>query len=134
MKTIAAAVLLLGSLLLVQGCGGAGGSSGDAGIAIRGEVIAVGELPNGPGTLMLVEGKKEEDTRYDKANVSVPQKTANVYKMANGKKEKAAVSDLKSGLRVEVRFAGPAQEMGIVQGEAKEVVILEGGSGTGSQG
>ena len=132
MKTIAAAIVLLGSLLMVQGCGDGSGSGKDQGVSIRGAIIAVGDYQEGAGRLILVEGSKESDTQYDKASVSVPKK-AKMYAMADGKKKKASVSDLKSGQRVEIVFAGPAQETYPVQAEAKEVVILDDGAGSQSK-
>ncbi|TMV49498.1 DUF3221 domain-containing protein [Paenibacillus mesophilus] len=132
MKTLAAAIVLLGSLLMVQGCGDGGGNGKDQGVSIRGAVIAVGDYQEGEGRLILVEGTKKSDTQYDKASVRVP-KGAKMYAMADGKKKKASVSDLKSGQRVEIVFTGPVQESYPVQAEAKEVVILDGGAGAPSK-
>lgn len=131
MNKIAAVLLLLGGLLVAQGCGnGTGQGAGtDQGIAIRGEVVATGELPgDSKGSLILVEGQKESDTQYDKASVKVPGK-AKVYTMRDGKKAKAAPLDLKSGQRVEIKFVGPVAESYPVQAEAGEVVILDAGAG-----
>jgi len=128
MRKIAAAVLLVVGLLAAQGCGTAGQTSAGGGVAIRGEVIATGELPNEKGgSLMLVEGKKEEDTKYEKASVRVP-KSAKVYIMEGEKRKKASPADLKSGQRVEIKFTGEVAEADPVQAEAGEVVILNTGA------
>ncbi|GAA3411135.1 DUF3221 domain-containing protein [Paenibacillus hodogayensis] len=131
MRKIAATLLLLSGLLLAQGCG-QGKAPADQGVAVRGAVIATGELPGDPGgSLVLVEGKKEDDTKYDNASVSVP-KSAKVYKLQDGKKVKATPLDLKSGQKVEVKFTGEVMESNPVQAQAAEVVITDAGpAGTG---
>lgn len=138
MKTIAAALLLLGSLLMVQGCGngedkGNGNGNGNGQTAtIRGAIIAVDDYKQGEGRLILMEVTKENGTQYDRASVSIA-KDAKMYAMADGKKNKASLADLKSGQNLEVVITGPVMESYPVQVNATEVVITGGGPGAGAK-
>lgn len=125
MRRRAAAILLLvASMLAVQGCGGSAKN-----VSIRGIIQNVADLANGEGKSILVEGRQEPDTSHDKASVRVS-KTAKIYKMANGKKQRASGADLQKGQLVEVVFDGPVALSYPVQATAGEIVILESGAGS----
>lgn len=134
MKTIAAALLLLGSLLVVQGCGnGEDKDNGNSQTAtIRGAIIAVDDYKQGEGRQILMEVTKESGTQYDRASVNIP-KDAKMFAMADGKKNKASLADLKSGQSLEVVITGPVMESYPVQVNATEVVITGGGADTGAK-
>jgi beta-N-acetylhexosaminidase len=91
---------------------------------VRGTVKTVTALRAKGGVSLLIEGKKEKDTGYDKASVSVLA-GATVEKWVDGKKVKAKVSDIKVGCKVQCVFSGPVLESLPVQASAKEVLILE---------
>lgn len=116
---------LLACVLLVAGCGGTGAGKGGDKVSVRGTVASVDDGTDGKVKRILVEGVKEPDTEYDKAIVAVTGKTK-LYVQRDGKKAKAAMSDLQKGIRVEVKFGdGPVAESYPVQAGATEVVILE---------
>lgn len=72
---------------------------------------------------MLVEGRIEEDTRYDRASVSVVESTRVFQETEDGFRE-ASRRDLATGQRVEVQFREPVAESYPVQAQAGQVVIL----------
>jgi len=71
---------------------------------------------------ILVEGKIEEDTQFDKASVSINSDTVIKKDGVNGK---LGVSDIKKGDKVEVVFTGAVAESYPVQGTAKSIRILK---------
>jgi hypothetical protein len=86
-------------------------------ISIRGEVT---KLNDGR---MLVEGKKEKDTDYDKASVTITKDT--MILRAEGELLKPAkLEDIKVGMILEITFKGPVAESYPVQAKAGKVVIL----------
>ena len=72
---------------------------------------------------MLVEGKKEKDTGYDKASVTI-RTGAKIYWWKGGKKVEAKFSDIKDGCVVQCLFVGGVRESYPVQATAGEVLIL----------
>jgi hypothetical protein len=115
---------------MVQGCGNGedkdkGNGNGQT-ATIRGAVIAVDDYKQGEGRIFLMEVTKENGTQYDRASVSIP-KDAKMFAMADGKKNKASLADLKSGQSLEVVITGPVMESYPVQVNATEVVITGGG-------
>ena len=89
---------------------------------IRGAITSL-EGVSGPKTIgvMLVEGKIEKDTEYDRAYVSATASTDIME--ANG--TELNWSDLKEGDRVEAQFIGPVAESYPVQATAKTIVRLK---------
>ena len=73
------------------------------------------------GTL-LVEGKKDKDTEFDKAMVKVTKGTKILRKVGTEFKE-ASFDDLRGGVKVEIIFDGPVGESYPVQANAKKIVI-----------
>ncbi|WP_291651188.1 DUF3221 domain-containing protein [Clostridium sp.] len=69
---------------------------------------------------ILVEGKIEEDTEFDKASVSINTKTKIINQKSD---EKLKLSDIKVGDKVEVIITGPVRESYPVQVDAKIIRI-----------
>ncbi len=120
-------LLLCTSIAIMVGCSEEsrpdGGDNGK--IGIRGEItsIEIGE----DGATLLVEGKKEEDTIYDKASVRIDSNTTIQKKDSNDKIE---ISDIEIGDIVEIIFTGAVAESYPVQGKAKIVRLIEEKPGT----
>ena len=91
---------------------------------IRGTVSEVSGLKaRGLIGRMLVEGKKEKDTQYDKASVTLPM-GVKIHKWQGGKKVEVAFKDIVPGCVVQCVFDGPVAESYPVQARASEVLIL----------
>ncbi len=88
------------------------------GVSVRGEITSRNENQDGSVSI-LVEGEKESDTEYDRASVTVTDKTT-ITKDGG----ESSADELQIGVRVEVRISGPVMESYPVQGGASEVVIL----------
>jgi hypothetical protein len=101
----------------LAGCGNANGSGGA--IGIRGSVTAISG--NSTEGNILVEGKVEEDTSFDKASVRVTKETG-IRKGTS--KTRLTLADIKLGDVVEVVMKGPVAESYPVQGLADSIVIL----------
>ncbi|WP_287155676.1 DUF3221 domain-containing protein [Candidatus Solincola tengchongensis] len=96
---------------------------------IRGYVTQVAvPMPPPPGASdtmvgkVLVEGELEEDTRYDRAWVTVMPETR-IYRVSDG--SGVYFNDLEKGVKVEVFFTGPVMESYPVQATASEIRILD---------
>jgi hypothetical protein len=76
------------------------------------------------GTVLL-EGRKDKDTEYDKATVKVTRATK-IYRQVGRDLKEASFDDLKPGVRMEVQFQGPVGESFPVQATAGKIVILGG--------
>lgn len=87
-------------------------------VSVRGEIASRSENMDGSVTI-LVEGKKEQDTEYDSASVTVTDKT----KITKDGQD-CTPGDLQVGVRVEVYMEGPVMESYPVQGGASAVAIL----------
>lgn len=103
---------LLAFLLIVNIAG-----AEKAPVSIRGTITEIG------GNGFLVEGKKEADTSYDKASVTILKKTT-ILRVEGELLKEAKADDLKKGMRVEVTFVGPVRESYPVQADARKIVIL----------
>lgn len=91
-------------------------------LGIRGEITKVSLNDSGKITGILVEGKVEQDTVYDKASVYIGDQ-AKIYK--NDTKEELERSALKEGLKVEIIFKGMVRESYPVQADAKIIRVME---------
>jgi beta-N-acetylhexosaminidase len=89
---------------------------------IRGQITKISLNDNSKITSILVEGKIEQDTEYDKASIFISDKTK-IYK--NNAKEVLKASALKEGMKVEAVFEGPVRESYPVQADAKMIRIIE---------
>src|SRR6476469_10320018 len=86
----------------------------DEKISIRGTPASVspadedGKKSGILGTVLL-EGRKDKDTEYDKAMVKVT-KATRIFKLIGGDLKEASFDDLKPGVKMEIQFSGPARE------------------------
>jgi len=74
------------------------------------------------GTL-LMEGRKDKDTEYDKAMVKVT-KATKIFKMVGTELKPATFDDLKPNTKMEIQFTGPVAESFPVMATAGKIVIL----------
>jgi major membrane immunogen (membrane-anchored lipoprotein) len=118
MKRIYTILIILAAMLLVSAC--TANDEGDA-IGMRGEVTSI---TTGERTVILVEGKVEEDTTHDKASVTIKPETKIVKVGEDGTDTAAKPEDIKLFDNVEVVFDGPVAESYPVQGSAKLIRIL----------
>lgn len=109
-------IIIVVSSFLFIGCS----KNDDDKASIRGYVAEI--VISKTGANILVEGKIEEDTEFDKASVSINSET--VIKK-DGIEGKIEVSDIKKGDKVEVVFTGAVAESYPVQGTAKSIRILK---------
>jgi hypothetical protein len=111
--------------LLSISCGGTG-SMLDSGVHIRGKITSI--LPNaniGENLgFIRVEGEKEEDTSYDKADIGITAATT-IILMRGAERVPAPFDSLRSGQIVEARFTGPVTKSYPARATASEVVVLE---------
>lgn len=116
MKKIFLIIITLSAFILISGCG----SKAQEKVGIRGYITEI--AVSSTEASILVEGKIEEDTVFDKASVSINSDTV-ISK--DGIKGKLSVSDIKRGDKAEVVFIGAAAESYPVQGTAKSIRILK---------
>ncbi len=109
-------LILLSVCLLNVGCSTV---STEEKVGIRGNITSI--YIDGDNGSILVEGKKEEDTVYDKASVSIDKNTIIQKDNLN---RAFTINDLEIGTRVEVIFDGAVAESYPVQGKASVVKIL----------
>jgi Protein of unknown function (DUF3221) len=76
------------------------------------------------GTI-LMEGRKDKDTEYDKAMVKVT-KATKIYQQVGRDLKPASFDDLKPGVKLEIQFQGPVNESFPVQATAGKIVIVPG--------
>ena len=113
-------LLLTLSLILLIGAIGCSNNTKDS-LGIRGEITQI-ILDDGKSvTGILVEGKVESDTVYDKARVRIAEDT--VILKTTG--QELSTKDLKEGMKVEVVFQGAVAESYPVQGQAKAIRVVE---------
>jgi hypothetical protein len=93
----------------------------DGTVGIRGVVKSI--VQGKDGITMLVEGKKEEDTSYDKASVTVNMRSR-VLRGTTPVTGQFAFSAIKVGDTVEVVFDGPVSMSYPVMGVARTVGIV----------
>jgi hypothetical protein len=108
-------------LLIFTGCSANTGTSAksDYQVGIRGIIKNISI--NKDGANILVEGKIETDTVFDKASVNI---NADTMIQKDNLNRLFEVSDLKLGDKVEVFFKGPVAESYPVQGTANIVRII----------
>jgi hypothetical protein len=127
---ITAAVILL---LAIAGCGSGGDQDGSPGKVsegadIRGYVtstwgISADPRPSEVLGSVRIEGELEEDTAFDRADVTVTEGTR-IYVQHGSEFEEAEFFDLQVGQYVEASFTGPVAESYPVQATAAEIVVL----------
>lgn len=74
---------------------------------------------------VLMEGRKDKDTEYDKAMVKVTKGTK-IFQQVGRELKPASFDDLKPGVKLEIQFQGPVNESSPVQATAGKIVILPG--------
>jgi hypothetical protein len=74
---------------------------------------------------VLMEGRKDKDTEYDKAMVKVTKGTK-IFQQVGRELKPASFDDLKPGVKLEIQFQGPVNESFPVQATAGKIVILPG--------
>lgn len=115
-------IILLVCIFLLFSVVGCSRNSIQEKLGIRGEITEVTLDDNDKIIGIFVEGKVEQDTEYDKASVSVGDKTK-IYK--GNTKETLEMSTLKEGTKVEVIFEGPVRESYPVQADAKIITVIK---------
>ena len=116
------AVLVLAALLFAA-CGGDSDDIGDRNPDIRGEITSLTPGSGDTRVSILVEGKIEPDTGYDKASLRV-EKDTEVFRLQGADLVEAEWSDLAEGQKAEAWFEGPVAESYPVQAKAGRIVIL----------
>ena len=74
------------------------------------------------GTI-LMEGRKDKDTQYDKAMVKVTKGTK-IFQQVGRELKPASFDDIKPGVKMEIQFQGPVAESFPVQATAGKIVII----------
>jgi beta-N-acetylhexosaminidase len=74
---------------------------------------------------VLMEGRKDKDTKYDKAMVKVTRATK-IFQQVGRELKPASFDDIKPGVKMEIQFQGPVAESFPVQATAGKIVILPG--------
>lgn len=95
-------------------------------VDIRGNISSVQNAnPNNQGVFgtVLIEGKIEKDTGFDKARVRITRSTK-LLERKDGREVAIKFEDLKVGQRVEAAFDGPVAESYPVQTNAGRIVVL----------
>lgn len=115
-KTLLIALCVV-TTFIIAGCSSSTGEKAD----IRGTITSVSKMETGEISRILVEGKLEQDTSFDKASISISNKTK-IYDF-DGKKVDADV--LKEGMQVQATFEGEVAESYPVQAKGKIIRILK---------
>jgi beta-N-acetylhexosaminidase len=116
-KLLVIAVSIIFTLSLI-GCG----KNNEEKIGIRGEITKVTLGTDSKTIFIMVEGEIEKDTQFDKASVTITDKTKVIE---SATKNKLSSKDLKEGMKVEVLVDGPVRESYPVQFDAKEVRVIK---------
>lgn len=98
-------------------------ATAETGADIRGTLTRITTDPDRPGPRLLVEGKKEPDTQWDRAWVQITPETRILARQGSTDRP-AKPADLAVGQTVEARFTGPVAKSLPVQATAKEIRIL----------
>lgn len=122
MKRILFIVLTVTLMISTIGCMKTSNSKDQEKVGIRGQVTKVLMDDSKMVSAIMVEGKVESDTIYDKAMVGIDKGT----KISKGNtSQKLSASELKEAMKVEIVFEGPVAESYPVQGKAKTIKVIE---------
>ena len=127
MNDIKLAGILIGLFTMVFACSHV--QTAESGAPdIRGNISQIrrGDLNEGKKGIIgfvLVEGDIEEDTKFDKALITVTDKTS-IYKQIGSDRHSVAFEKLDPGQKVEAWFTGPVMQSYPARGSAMEIVIL----------
>lgn len=128
MKSIRFVELFIGLLLLTFGCG-TSETTDDIGADIRGNITTIHQADTQRrekdiiGSI-LIEGAIEKDTQFDRASVTVTDKTR-IFELNGQDRRSVTFGSLNVGQRVQAQFIGPVMESYPVQATATEIVILK---------
>jgi len=128
MKSIRLSVSLIGLISLLLGCAPSGATP-STGADIRGtitDILQADAQSREEGIIgsVLIEGVIEEDTQFDKASVTITDKTR-IFEQKGQERLPMTFESLKIGQRVQARFTGGVLESYPVQATASEIVILK---------
>lgn len=121
MKRILLILLTAALFISAIGCVGTPNSKEQEKIGIRGLITKVSMSDDKEVSAILVEGKVESDTIYDKAMVSIDKNT----KISADTSKKISANELKEDMKVEIIFEGPVAESYPVQGKAKSIRVID---------
>ncbi len=127
MKSSRLVVLLMGLMVMLVACGPSGAGVGTQ-ADIRGTITNINRADaqsreKGIIGSVLIEGATEEDTEFDKASVTITDKTS-IFQQEEQGYVRVTFESLEIGQRVQARFTGPVMESYPVQATASEIVIL----------
>lgn len=114
-------VYIILALILTLSLFGCSNNKENEKIGIRGEITKLNQGKDIKVFFIFVEGPLEMDTEFDKASITITEKTRIIEKATNKKLSK---NDLKEGMKVEVLVDGPVRESYPVQFDAKEVRVI----------
>ena len=128
MKSSRLVVLLMGLMVMLVACGPSGAGVG-AQADIRGTITNINRADaqsreKGIIGSVLIEGAIEHDTEFDKASVTITDKTG-IFQQEGQGTARVTFESLEIGQRVQARFTGPVMESYPVQATASEIVILK---------
>lgn len=124
------AILALLAIVMLLGCGSETTGSEDTEVDIRGTIIELSRMEGSGNTgdvtlgAVKVEGKIEEDTRYDFAAITITSSTE-IFRQEGQSRVLSTFDEVEHGQQVEVLFAGPVRETYPIQGTAAKLTILE---------
>lgn len=122
MKRIAILLMLMVAVNMLTACNNGNIPLGK--MDVRGDITQITKSDSkGVLGIILVEGELQEDTKVDKASVTVTDKTKIFAEGNQEVLEDASFSLLQAGQLVEVEFTGPVRESYPVQATAKTIVI-----------
>jgi hypothetical protein len=128
MKSIRLVGLLIGLITLLLGCAPSEATVGTE-ADIRGNITTIHQAEaqrreEGVIGSVLIEGVIQEDTEFDRASVTITDKTR-IFEHAGQEHRPVTFESLEIGQRVQARFTGPVMESYPVQATAIEIVILK---------
>lgn len=113
-------VIVVIFLLVVKGPSIFNINSGPTRVDIIGEIKSM-EVTSDKTGHILVEGEQQEHTEYDKASITINERTKIIDKSSN---KKITIKDIKKGDTVEVEFTGPVRESYPIQADAFWVKVV----------
>ncbi|MCG0276867.1 MAG: hypothetical protein L5655_12080 [Thermosediminibacteraceae bacterium] len=117
MKKIIFLLLILALTLALISCNNSNQAKNAPPLAVRGVITKLDN--NGENVVITVESKRDEDTAYDKARVTI-EKNTKIYE----KDKEITASDLREYMFVEVYYDGVVAESYPVQMGADKIVVV----------
>ena len=131
--------LILCAILMLTSCGAVttpqavpeltATSTDGTGADIRGQITDIQQADasnkaQGIIGAILVEGVREQDTQFDRASITITDKTRLLEEQGQDRRP-VTFESLKTQQRVQARFIGPVAETYPVRATASEIVILK---------